>query len=105
MLFARNAELGHEALDCGQDRVVAAARAPAHFLVGLEVLGLQAEPGASETAGSLMSQHSLQHLGEVGRSERHATDLRDADDVDEVLGTNAAAPAGPGSSRAMTTLS
>ena len=32
------AELGHEALDGGEDRVVAAAGAPAHFLVGLEVL-------------------------------------------------------------------
>ena len=34
-------ELGHEALDRGQDRVVTAAGAPAHLLVGLEVLGLQ----------------------------------------------------------------
>ncbi len=32
------AEFGHEALDGGQDGVVAAAGAPAHLLVGLEVL-------------------------------------------------------------------
>src|SRR6185312_9288572 len=42
----RNAELGHESLDRGQDRVVAAPRAPTYFLVGLEVLGLEVKPGA-----------------------------------------------------------
>ena len=39
--LAREPELGHEALDHVQDRVVAAARAPAHLLVGLEVLRLE----------------------------------------------------------------
>ena len=33
----RMCEVGHEALDRGQDGVVPATRAPAHFLVGLEV--------------------------------------------------------------------
>src|SRR5258706_7797442 len=37
-LLARDAELREDRLHRGQDRVVAAARAPAHFLVGLEVL-------------------------------------------------------------------
>src|SRR5439155_20378463 len=37
-LLAREAELGHERLDGGEDGVVAAARTPAHLLVGLEVL-------------------------------------------------------------------
>ena len=37
-VLALEAELGHERLDGGEDRVVAAARAPAHLLVGLEVL-------------------------------------------------------------------
>ena len=37
-VLARDPELGHEALHRGEDRVVAAARAPAHLLVGLEVL-------------------------------------------------------------------
>ena len=36
--LAREAELRHEALDDVEDRVVAAARAPADLLVGLEVL-------------------------------------------------------------------
>src|SRR5581483_2921006 len=34
-------ELGHERLERGEDRVVAAARAPAHLLVGAEVLRRQ----------------------------------------------------------------
>src|SRR5438045_4509935 len=37
-LLARQAELRHEALQSGQDGVVAAAGAPADLLVGLEVL-------------------------------------------------------------------
>jgi hypothetical protein len=36
-LLGRDAELGHEALDGGEHRVVAAAGAPARLLVGLEV--------------------------------------------------------------------
>ena len=40
-VLARHAELRHERLQRGEDRVVAAARAPADFLVGLEVLGLE----------------------------------------------------------------
>ena len=39
--LALEAELGHEALDDVEDRVVAAARAPANLLVRLEVLGGQ----------------------------------------------------------------
>ena len=39
--LALETELGHEALDDVEDRVVAAARAPANFLVGLEVLAGQ----------------------------------------------------------------
>ena len=46
MFSPGNAELGHEALHGGEDRVVTAAGAPAHLLVGLEVLGLEVEPGA-----------------------------------------------------------
>ena len=38
MFSLASAELGHEALDGGEDRVVTAAGAPAHLLVGLEVL-------------------------------------------------------------------
>ena len=41
-------QLGHEPLHGGQDGVVPAAGAPAHLLVGLEVLGLQAQiPGST----------------------------------------------------------
>ena len=39
--LAREPELGHEALDDVEDRVVPAARAPANLLIGLEVLGRQ----------------------------------------------------------------
>ena len=35
------AEVGHHLLGLGEDRVVAAARAPAHLLVGHEVLAGQ----------------------------------------------------------------
>ena len=62
MFSRRDAQLRHEALHRGQDRVVAAARAPAHLLVGLEVLGRSAALGlrdqlergrsASDTAGA-----------------------------------------------------
>jgi hypothetical protein len=40
-VLAGHAELRQEGLDAREDRVVAAARAPAHLLVGLEVLGRQ----------------------------------------------------------------
>ena len=40
-LLARDPELGHERLRRREDRVVAAARAPADLLVGLEVLRRQ----------------------------------------------------------------
>ena len=50
-VLAGYAEFGHEALDGGQDRVVTAARAPADFLVGLEVLG-GLHRGRRDTAGS-----------------------------------------------------
>ncbi len=40
-VLARDAEVGHDALGLGEDRVVAAAGAPAHFLVGDEVLAGQ----------------------------------------------------------------
>jgi hypothetical protein len=41
--LARDAELGHELLDGGEDRIVAAARAPADLLVGLQVLRRQCQ--------------------------------------------------------------
>src|SRR5262249_25391235 len=44
-LLARNAELRHEALHRGQDRVVAAAGTPADLLVGLEVFRRQFQLG------------------------------------------------------------
>ena len=40
-VFGLDAGLGQQELDRGEDAVVAAARAPAHFLVGLEVLARQ----------------------------------------------------------------
>ena len=40
-VLAGDAEAGQEALDRGEDGVVTAAGAPAHLLVGLEVLGLE----------------------------------------------------------------
>jgi hypothetical protein len=49
--LALEAELGHEALDDVEDRVVAAARAPAHFLVGLEVLRRQLDEPVAVALG------------------------------------------------------
>src|SRR4029450_13959721 len=45
--LARDPELWEEALDCGQDRVVPAARAPAALLVCLELLRRQAAVSGS----------------------------------------------------------
>ncbi len=42
-VLARDVQLGHEALHRGEDGVVTAPRAPAHFLVALEILRLKAE--------------------------------------------------------------
>src|SRR6185436_9094548 len=48
--FASEAELRHEALDDVEDRVVAAARAPADLLIGLEVLPAQLHETAVSVA-------------------------------------------------------
>ena len=77
-MFSRlQAELGQEALHRGQDRVVAAARAPADLLVGLEVLqglldvGLrdQRRPFAVD-GSSLTVDHVLDHSGQLLGLER-----------------------------------
>jgi hypothetical protein len=57
-VLARDAELGHEALHRGEDRVVAAARAPAHLLVGLEVLGLELLRGPRPVRSRIASSRS-----------------------------------------------
>ena len=51
--------LGHQRLDAGEDRVVAAARAPARFLVGLEVGLGQGRQGAAVAAAPLLLPFSL----------------------------------------------
>src|SRR5262249_888155 len=69
-LLAWKAELRHEALDGGEDGVVAAARAPAHLLVGLEVLRRQRQPFAvavdAVLAHNIVSIASASSLGRKG---------------------------------------
>src|SRR3972149_8730769 len=36
-LFLRHTQVGHEGLHCGEDRVVTAAGAPTHLLIGLKI--------------------------------------------------------------------
>src|SRR5581483_2804313 len=66
-LLAREAELGHESLDGREDGVVAAARAPTDFLVGLEVLRregqLAVRPVLAHNAASIASASSLGRTG------------------------------------------
>ena len=99
-MFSRaHPELGQEALHGGEDRVVTAAGAPAHLLVGLEVLaarsaafgtgtGCARPDGCRQPAASGTSWHALvitaarsrpDDAGQLGRPERQAADLVVAD--------------------------
>ena len=73
-LLAREAELGHEALHRGEDGVVAAARAPADLLVGLEVLRRQRQALAVRAVSSpLQRRRSIALLVTASpRSRRRA---------------------------------
>jgi hypothetical protein len=62
-LLARNPELRHEALHRGEDRVVAAARAPADLLVGLELLRSQLQLARHYNIASIASRISLARNG------------------------------------------
>ncbi len=94
-VLAAQAELGQEALDGGEDRVVAAAGAPADLLVGLEVLGGERRVGLGDQAeggdrvGHLgphrLSMAAVMAADQLGGLEGHAAHLVDAHDVDEVL--------------------
>ena len=68
-----------------EDRVVAAARAPAHLLVGLEVLRRQLDQVAVAVAHARPTQRR-DRLGQLGRPERQAAHAVVADRVDEELG-------------------
>ena len=83
--LARDAELGHELLDRGEDRVVAAARAPADLLVGLQVLRRQ-----RQLAVAVALCHSMRsdRFSQLARAEGHAAHAVVADGVDEELGAN-----------------
>ena len=65
--LARHAELGHELLHRGEDRVVAAARAPADLLVGLQVLRRQRQLAVAvalcHTSAPIASASSLARKG------------------------------------------
>src|SRR4029079_16887444 len=62
-LLARDAELGEDLLHGGQDGVVAAARAPADLLVGLEVLLVEGRDGK-------LSGHASKAPGSRGSCDR-----------------------------------
>ena len=66
--LARDAELGHELLDGGEDRVVAAARAPADFLVGLQVLR-----GQRQLAVAVAFGHSMAPIASASSLARNGT--------------------------------
>ena len=110
-VLALEPEVGQEALHRGEDRVVAAAGAPAHLLVGGELLlglpGRVLAAGAgtpwvpverhtevdgghqrltpSVTRSAVIADRLVQHVGQVGCGERQPTHLRVALHVDEVL--------------------
>src|SRR5581483_2514370 len=73
--LARDAELGHDALDGGEDRVVAAPRAPADLLVGLEVLRRQGEAPAASVGLAVAgcSAHTSASIASASSLERNGT--------------------------------
>src|SRR5262249_10143565 len=88
-LFLRNAEFRHYLPNLRQDRIVAAAGTPAHFLIGLEIF-------ASEFDRSVCCMSVFAHLNlplqillnivaQRGNLERFAPDLREADRVNQEL--------------------
>ena len=96
MPLARHPELGHEPLHRREDRVVPAARAPAHLLVGLEVLRRQ------RRARRCRSPSRIASIASASSPERNGSPrtLVVADGVDQELGADRASAAARGSSRA-----
>ena len=81
-VLAANAELGHEQLDGGEDRVVAAARAPADLLVAHPVLaGGHRDQVGHDAASEDVEDGRLELAG----GEGHAAHLGDGRGVDEEL--------------------
>ena len=126
-MFSRlQAELGQEALHGGEHGVVAAAGAPAHLLVGGELLAVLRAVGGRDARGSpgngqlgrsserllvggldgRLGRRSVRSIRSVIASassaalQRQAAHVVVADDVDEVLRAQQHARAGRGSSRA-----
>ena len=107
------AEVGHHLLGLGEDRVVAAARAPADLLVGHEVLAgerddlrvLRAERRRSRLGvvavglgrhRAISVEDPLGLVDDLGDAERLAADPVVADGVDEVARPDEQRAAGPG---------
>ncbi len=88
-LLRRHAELRHQRLDAGEDRVVAAARAPARFLVGLEVLLGQRRQGAAVAVAAVpvLAHASTSRIAplELLGEDRQALHFVVADRVDQEL--------------------
>ena len=70
-VLLRHAEVGHLLLGLGEDRVVAAARAPADLLVGHEVL-----PGQLDDRRVLGAERRLGGRAGVGVGLRHSVTPR-----------------------------
>ena len=112
-VLLRVAEVGHHLLGLGEDRVVAAARAPADLLVGHEVLAGQLDDGGVLRAerrlrsGSIRSwplasvmpspdaEEALGLVDDLGDPERLAADPVVADGVDRGNGPGSASASWP----------
>ena len=87
-VLAAHAEVGHQQLDGGEDRVVAAAGAPAHLLVARPVLAVVT--GMRSVTGGLLSASVEDGGFELAGGEGDAAHLGDGLGVDEELGPHEA---------------
>ena len=104
-VLPRDAELGHEHLDGGEDGVVAAAGAPADLLVGGPVLRRGARSEVVGHAGHLLlgrvdvragrRRASSRTASSISAARKGALDLGEELGVDQVLGPQRAATSWP----------
>src|SRR5258707_14220050 len=84
-IFAAHAEFGEHGLHRGENGVVAAAWAPAHFLVGLKIFSCEGRESGCGHQNLLNSQHFLDFLFEFALLEGASLNFVEADGVDQIL--------------------
>ncbi len=84
-IFAAHAEFGKHRLHRGENGVVAAAGAPADFLVGLKIFSCEGRQSGRGHQNLLNSQHFLDFLFEFALLEGTSLNFVEADGVDQIL--------------------